>query len=102
MDSARGLYSRLSGNNPDQDEEMDSLLSLPNVNPNQPREWLHIDSQGKTKYSLVKHLLTNILQAYLLKLHSVQAHAVLACSSGMLLSELPCCLQAWLLVICIL
>ncbi|DBB08201.1 hypothetical protein WJX82_009172 [Trebouxia sp. C0006] len=58
MDSARGLYSRLSGYNPDQDldDELDSLLSLPNVNPNQPREWLHIDGHGKTSYALVdKH-----------------------------------------------
>lgn len=55
MDSARGLYSRLSGYNPDQDldDELDSLLSLPNVNPNQPREWLHIDGHGKTSYALV-------------------------------------------------
>ena len=55
MDSARGLYSRLAGVNPDQDidEGMDSLLSLPQVNPNQPREWLHIDPQGRTRYALV-------------------------------------------------
>lgn len=55
MDTYRGLYSRLSGHNPDQDldDELDSLLSLPNVNPNQPREWLHIDEQGKTSYTLV-------------------------------------------------
>lgn len=55
MDSARGLYSRLAGINPDQDidEGMDSLLSLPQVNPNQPREWLHIDPQGRTRYVLV-------------------------------------------------
>ena len=59
MDSARGLYSRLAGVNPDQDidEGMDSLLSLPQINPNQPREWLHIDPQGKTRYALVKHRL---------------------------------------------
>ena len=55
MESARGLYSRLAGVNPDQDldEGMDSLLSLPQVNPNQPREWLHIDPQGRTRYALV-------------------------------------------------
>ena len=58
MDSARGIYSRLSGYDPDQelDHEFDSLLSLPNVNPNQPREWLHIDAQGKTSYALVSEL----------------------------------------------
>lgn len=58
MDTYRGLYSRLSGYNPDQDldDELDSLLSLPNVNPNQPREWLHIDEQGKTSYTLVRSM----------------------------------------------
>ena len=58
MDTHRGMYSRLSGYNPDQalDDELDSLLSLPNVNPNQPREWLHIDEQGKTSYTLVSVL----------------------------------------------
>ncbi|KAL3135886.1 hypothetical protein ABBQ32_007442 [Trebouxia sp. C0010 RCD-2024] len=35
---------------------MDSLLSLPKVSPNHPREWLHIDPQGRTTYALVdKH-----------------------------------------------
>ena len=45
MESARGLYSRLAGVSPDHDldEGMDSLLSLPKVSANHPREWLHID-----------------------------------------------------------
>lgn len=57
MESARGLYSRLAGvgDHHDVDEGMDSLLSLPQVNPNQPREWLHIDPQGRTRYALVTH-----------------------------------------------
>lgn len=52
---ALGRYSRLSGLDEDQklDEEMDSLLALPKVNPNQPREWLLIDAQGKTFHALV-------------------------------------------------
>ena len=57
MEATRGMYSRLAGVSPDQDldECMDSLLALPHVNPNQPREWLHIDPQGRTRYALVHH-----------------------------------------------
>ena len=52
----RGFYSRLSGIPSDQqlDDELESLLSLPNINPNQPREWLNVDGQGKTSYALVR------------------------------------------------
>lgn len=52
---ASGQYARLSSGEDDQklDEEMDSLLALPKVNPNQPREWLLIDTQGKAYHTLV-------------------------------------------------
>lgn len=52
----RGVYTRLSGISADQqlDDELESLLALPNINPNQPREWLKVDAQGKTSYALVR------------------------------------------------
>ena len=57
----RGMYTRLSGINADQqlDDELESLLSLPNINPNQPREWLDVDAQGRTSYALVSFIVFN-------------------------------------------
>ena len=49
-------YTRLPGLEDDAklDEEIDSLLALPKVNMNQPREWLLIDAQGKAYHTLVR------------------------------------------------
>ena len=91
MDSARGLYSRLSGNGPDQelDDEMDSLLSLPTVNPNQPREWLHIDAHGKTRYILVSS--ANLRLQLSLRLSCCQEGSTgLASATACLCLPLPC------------
>ena len=83
---AFGQYARLSGIEEDQklDEEMDSLLALPKVNPNQPREWLLIDAQGRTFHTLVCYIffvtpLTIHQRHPRLRLTTVEGHGAWLC-----------------------
>ncbi len=60
MSSVRGSYARLP-TLPDFDRHAaasenshESLLAIPTVNPNQPREWLRINQRGHLKFVLVR------------------------------------------------
>ena len=60
MSSVRGSYARLptlpdfDRNAAASDNSHESLLAIPTVNPNQPREWLRINQRGHLKFVLVR------------------------------------------------